>query len=119
MHGNRCIGIVGCGNMGFALAHRLLLSGFPVVMGSRYPNKRISTQFEIVSIIECIRRSPIIFVAIRPEDQSCQQASFFRPGLACRLAWLCSGCLQARLKIKDWPAAWPGLACRRLQAKPG
>jgi predicted dinucleotide-binding enzyme len=54
--------------MGFALAHRLLLSGFSVVMGSRYPNKRISTQFEIVSIIECICRSPIIFVAIRPED---------------------------------------------------
>jgi hypothetical protein len=47
--------------------------------------------------------------------QSCQQASFFRPGLA----WLCSSCLQARPKIKEWPAAWPGLACRRLQAKPG
>jgi len=66
-HVNRCIGIVGCGNMGFALAHRLLLCGFTVVMGSRCPDKRNGTEFEIVSIVECIRRSPIIFVAIHPE----------------------------------------------------
>ncbi|CAF3646078.1 unnamed protein product [Rotaria sp. Silwood1] len=64
MHDNRCIGIVGCGNMGLALAHRLLHCGFTVVMGSRYPDKRNGTQLEIISIVECIRRSSIIFVAI-------------------------------------------------------
>jgi hypothetical protein len=42
--------------------------------------------------------------------QSCQQATFFRPGLACCLAWYDLRCLQARPKIKDRPAAWPGLA---------
>ncbi|CAF4340471.1 unnamed protein product [Rotaria socialis] len=67
MRDNRCISIVGCGSMGFALAHRLLLSGFTVVMGSRYPDKRKETEFEIVSIDECIRRSTIIFIAIHPE----------------------------------------------------
>ncbi|CAF4710112.1 unnamed protein product [Rotaria sp. Silwood1] len=67
MNGNQCIGIVGCGNMGFALADRLFLCGFTVVMGSRCPDKRTGTQFEVVSIVECIRRSPIIFVAIHPE----------------------------------------------------
>ncbi|CAF3168090.1 unnamed protein product [Rotaria sp. Silwood2] len=67
MYGDRCIGIVGCGNMGFALAHRLYLCGFTVIMGSRYPDKRSGTKFEIVSTVECIRRSPIIFVAIQPE----------------------------------------------------
>ncbi|CAF2728149.1 unnamed protein product [Rotaria sp. Silwood2] len=67
MHDNQCIGIVGCGNMGFALGDRLFLCGFTVVMGSRCPDKRKGTKFEIVSIIECIRRSPIIFVAIHPE----------------------------------------------------
>ena len=60
MHANRCIGIVSCGSMGFTLDHRLLLSGFTVVMGSRYPNKREETEFEIVSIDECICRSTII-----------------------------------------------------------
>jgi metalloreductase STEAP2 len=67
MHGNRCIGIVGCGNMGSAIAHRLLLCGFTVVMGSRCPDKRNGRQFEIVSIVECIRRSAITFIAIHPE----------------------------------------------------
>ncbi|CAF1054121.1 unnamed protein product [Rotaria sordida] len=67
MNDNRCISIVGCGNMGFTLAHRLFLCGFTVVMGSRCPDKRNDTQLEIVSIVECIRRSPIIFVAIHPE----------------------------------------------------
>ncbi|CAF4013754.1 unnamed protein product [Rotaria sordida] len=67
MHRNQCIGIVGCGNMGFALADRLFLCGFTVVMGSRYPDKRNGTQYEIVSIVECIRRSSVIFIAIHPE----------------------------------------------------
>ncbi|CAF3016608.1 unnamed protein product [Rotaria sp. Silwood2] len=67
MDDNRCIGIIGCGDMGFALAHRLLLCKFTVVMGSRCPVKRNSTQLEKVSIVECIRRSPIIFIAIHPQ----------------------------------------------------
>ncbi|CAF0982061.1 unnamed protein product [Rotaria magnacalcarata] len=66
MRDNRCISIVGCGSMGFALAHGLLLSDFTVVMSSRYPDKRKETEFEIVSIDECIRRSTIIFIAIHP-----------------------------------------------------
>ncbi len=49
--------------------------------------------------------------------QSCQQATFFRPGLACCLAWYDLRCLQARPKIKDRPAAWPGLTCRPNQAE--
>ncbi|CAF3650728.1 unnamed protein product [Rotaria socialis] len=68
MNDDQCISIVGCGNMGLALAHRLFLSGFTVVLGSRSPDKQIDTKFEIVSTAECIRRSPIIFVAIRPEN---------------------------------------------------
>ena len=68
MHSNRCIGIIGCGDMGFALANRLYLCGFTVVMGSRCPDKRTGTQLEIVSIIECIRRSPIIFIAIHSDN---------------------------------------------------
>ncbi|CAF3781521.1 unnamed protein product [Rotaria sp. Silwood1] len=67
MHENRCIGIVGCGNMGFALAHRLSLYGFTVLMGSRCPDKHNDREFEIVSTVECICRSPMIFVALRPE----------------------------------------------------
>jgi predicted dinucleotide-binding enzyme/DMSO/TMAO reductase YedYZ heme-binding membrane subunit len=68
MHSNRCIGIVGCGDMGYAIAYRLYLCGFTIVMGSRTPDKRTGSQFEIVSIVECIRRSPIIFIAIHLEN---------------------------------------------------
>jgi predicted dinucleotide-binding enzyme len=77
MHDNRCIGIVGCGNMGLAVAHRLSLYGFSVVMGSRCPDRQNSTQLEIVFIVECIRRSPIIFVAIHPEHYIDSLVSYF------------------------------------------
>ena len=64
---NRCIGIIGSGNMGLALAHRLSLYGFTVTIGSRFPNKQNSTQYQAISLVECIRRSPIIFLAVQPE----------------------------------------------------
>ena len=67
---NRCIGIVGCGNMGSALAHRLYLCGFNVVMGSRALNRQHNTQMQVVSIIECIHHSDIIFIALHPEHYS-------------------------------------------------
>lgn len=67
MHTNRVIGIIGCGNMGFALARRLLLCNFTVVMGSRWPNQRKDPEIEIISIMECIHRSTIIFIAIHAE----------------------------------------------------
>ena len=70
MNNNRCIGIVGCGNMGSALAHRLYLCGFDVMMGSRTPSRQYDVQMQVVSIIECIHRSSIIFVAIHPEHYS-------------------------------------------------
>ena len=50
--------------------------------------------------------------------QRCQQATFFRPGLACGLAW-------SRLTQPGGQSAvaclvpWPGLAWPGLQAKPG
>ncbi|CAF0944314.1 unnamed protein product [Adineta steineri] len=63
----RCVGIIGCGNMGFALAHRLTLSGFTVLMGSRNPAIRPNTHFQITTIMECINRSTILFIAIHAE----------------------------------------------------
>ncbi|CAF0831644.1 unnamed protein product [Adineta ricciae] len=67
MADQRCIGIVGCGNMGFALARRLTRSGFTVLMGSRDVKIRPHINVEITSIIECIERCSIIFIAIHPE----------------------------------------------------
>jgi predicted dinucleotide-binding enzyme len=67
MNDHRCIGIIGCGNMGYALARRLTLAGFTVIMGSRSPDSRLHTEFEITSIAECINRSSIIFIAIHAE----------------------------------------------------
>jgi predicted dinucleotide-binding enzyme len=67
MTNQRCAGIIGCGNMGFALAHRLTLSGFTVLMGSRNPNVHHHLPFEVTSITDCIRRSTILFIAIHPE----------------------------------------------------
>ena len=67
MNDQRCVGIIGCGNMGYALAHRLTLSGFTVLMGSRSPDFRHHLQYEITSILDCINRSSIIFIAIHAE----------------------------------------------------
>ncbi|UJR35985.1 hypothetical protein I4U23_028725 [Adineta vaga] len=67
MTDQRCIGIIGCGNMGFALARRLTLSGYTVLMGSRTPKTQRHVNFETTSIIDCIERTSIIFVAIHPE----------------------------------------------------
>jgi len=63
----RCVGIIGCGNMGFALARRLMLSGYTVLMGSRNPASRHHLNFDITSIPDCIHRSSIIFIAIHGE----------------------------------------------------
>lgn len=67
MTDQRCVGVIGCGNMGLALAHRLNLSGFTVLMGSRDPTIRRQLPFEVTSIPDCIRRSAVLFVAIHPE----------------------------------------------------
>ena len=67
MGDQRCVGIIGCGTMGFALARRLLMSGYSVLMGSRDPDSRHSTQFTFTSIPDCISRSSILFIAIHPE----------------------------------------------------
>ena len=51
-------------------------------------------------------------------SQRCQQATFFRPGLACGLAW--SSLTQpGGQSAVDWLASWPGLAWPSLQAKLG
>ena len=67
MKDQRCIGVIGCGNMGFALARRLMLSGFTVIMGSRNPDQRHRKNFEITSIADCIHRSSVLFIAIHAE----------------------------------------------------
>jgi predicted dinucleotide-binding enzyme len=67
MNNQRCVGIIGCGNMGFALARRLTLSGYTVLMGSRNPDLRHDLDFKITSIPDCINRSSIIFIAIHAE----------------------------------------------------
>ncbi|CAF2199530.1 unnamed protein product [Rotaria magnacalcarata] len=67
MTDHRCIGIIGCGDMGFALAHRLTHSGFAVIMGSRDPHSRRHQNYEITSIADCIHRSFIIFIATHAE----------------------------------------------------
>lgn len=67
MKDQRCIGVIGCGNMGFALARRLMLSGFTVIMGSRNPAQRQQKNFEVTSIADCIHRSSIIFIAIHAD----------------------------------------------------
>ncbi|UJR17735.1 hypothetical protein I4U23_004633 [Adineta vaga] len=68
MNDDQCIGVLGSGNMGQAIAYRLFESGFRVVLGSRSPAKRQGTKYEVVTIVECIRRSSIIFVAVHPEN---------------------------------------------------
>ncbi|CAF0732222.1 unnamed protein product [Rotaria sordida] len=67
MNHDQCVGIIGCGNMGLAIAHRLTLSGFTVLIGSRNPDIRYHVEFEITSIIDCVIRSSIIFVATHAE----------------------------------------------------
>ena len=67
MHDQRSVGIIGCGNMGFALGHRLILSGYTVLMGSRNPDARHNLHFEITTIPDCINRSSVLFIAIHPE----------------------------------------------------
>ncbi|CAF1269981.1 unnamed protein product [Adineta ricciae] len=72
MNNDQCIGVVGSGNMGLAIAYRLFLNGFRVVLGSRFPSRRQGTKYEVGTIVECIRRSSIIFVAVHPENyQDC------------------------------------------------
>jgi predicted dinucleotide-binding enzyme len=53
--------------MGFALARRLTLSGYTVLMGSRNPDYRRHLHFQITSITDCINRSSIIFIAIHAD----------------------------------------------------
>lgn len=53
--------------MGFALVHRLSLYGFHIIMGSRDPEKHTDQPYQIVPIIECLRRSSVIFIALHPE----------------------------------------------------
>lgn len=67
MSDQRCIGIIGCGNMGIAIAGRLFLSGYNVLIGSRNPENRKYLNFEITTIPDCISRSSIIFIAIHAE----------------------------------------------------
>jgi predicted dinucleotide-binding enzyme len=67
MDDKRCVGIIGCGNMGFSLARRLILSGYTVLMGSRFPDARKNLNFEVTSIPDCINRSTILFIAIHAE----------------------------------------------------
>lgn len=67
MNDQRCAGIIGCGNMGFALAHRLSISGYTVLMGTRNVDVRNHSHFEITSILDCIKRSSMVFVAIHAE----------------------------------------------------
>lgn len=67
MDEQRSVGIIGCGNMGFALARRLTLSGYSVIMGSRRPGSHHPLHFEITTIPDCINRSSIIFIAIHAE----------------------------------------------------
>jgi predicted dinucleotide-binding enzyme len=69
MENRQCVGVIGCGNMGFALARRLLLSSYNVLMGSRRPeHHRYDTlAAEIISIAECVRLSPVLFIAIHAE----------------------------------------------------
>ncbi|KAH9514758.1 Metalloreductase steap4 [Bulinus truncatus] len=75
--GRTLIGIIGTGNFAIAMARRLTLSGYHVVIGSRRPDARqnnLSTMsdclcgLELTSISECLRRTSIIFVAIHKED---------------------------------------------------
>jgi hypothetical protein len=42
--------------------------------------------------------------------QSCQQATFFQPDLACGLAWSNWSCLACQAKNQGAACAWPGLA---------
>lgn len=65
----RNIGVIGCGNMGAAIARRLSSSGYDVFMGSRRPehHKYRSLPAEITSVVECVQLSSILFIAIYPE----------------------------------------------------
>jgi predicted dinucleotide-binding enzyme len=67
MSDQRCVGIIGCGNMGFALARRLIHSGYTVLMGSRNPDLKRHGNFDVTTIPDCIHRSSIIFIAIHGE----------------------------------------------------
>lgn len=67
MEEKRCVGIIGCGNMGFALARRLTLAGYTVVMGSRRPGSQQHLHFDVTTIPDCIHRSSILFIAIHAD----------------------------------------------------
>lgn len=67
MNEHRCIGIIGCGNMGLAIANRLTHSGFTVIMGSRDPEIRNYVNYKVTSITDCIHRTSIIFIATHAE----------------------------------------------------
>ena len=73
MRASSTLSIVGTGDYARALAHRLIHTGYHVVCGSRYPDKRnVSARdktlgtVEVTSIDVSIQESDIIFLAIPP-----------------------------------------------------
>ncbi|KAK6962179.1 metalloreductase STEAP4 [Biomphalaria glabrata] len=75
--GRTTLGIIGTGNFAVALAKRLTMSGYDVIMGSRRPEARQNNLtmisdclcgVELTSIAECFRKASIIFVALHMED---------------------------------------------------
>ncbi|KAH3708216.1 metalloreductase STEAP4-like [Dreissena polymorpha] len=68
------VGILGTGYFGRALAKRLFFSGYDVILGSREPDRReispnqdVLYDIKIVSVQECIKSAPILFLAVHFE----------------------------------------------------
>lgn len=83
----RCVGILGTGEYARALAKRLLLSGYDVIMGSRYPDTRQVSVYDeclcgvqLTSLDDCIARCDLLLAALHVEN--------FRLTLAPRAALL-------------------------------
>ncbi|XP_071078489.1 metalloreductase STEAP4-like [Haliotis cracherodii] len=73
-HISRRIGIIGTGTFGRALAKRLILSGYDVIIGSRKPASRKLSEYdeclrdvELTKITECVNLCEVVFVALHAE----------------------------------------------------
>lgn len=73
--GQKVLGIIGTGDYARALAKRLIFSGYNVIIGSRWPERRQLSMYDdclcgvqMTSIEDCISRCDIIVAAIHMEN---------------------------------------------------
>ena len=79
---NNRVGIIGTGNFARALANRLFVSGYDVIIGSRQPNQAHLSFIDqclggvkVASISECVKTTEVILLAIHADNYNdlCQK----------------------------------------------